>query len=148
MGLGDNAVCGTTCVDTNTDINHCGGCLPGNDCTQNPNYTTPACCGGACTDLNSDPNNCGGCTGFPNDHQCLDLLTVSSQKFAACCNGTCIDTSSSTANCGACGQSCTTGWSCVNGTCCLATGLACLSNSSCCNGTCVGSSIGHGGLCN
>jgi hypothetical protein len=48
--------CGTTCVNTATDLNNCGAC--GNVCLGGQ---LPACCAGGCTDLATDDFNCGFC---------------------------------------------------------------------------------------
>jgi hypothetical protein len=66
-------MCGSVCVDTLSDPNHCGGCT--NICGAVDGGTATcvngACgitcsggkqlCNGVCTDTQTDPNNCGGC---------------------------------------------------------------------------------------
>jgi len=60
--------CGTTCVDTNTDPQNCGGC--GKACSGQPCSggkcvamcpTTTTNCSGSCIDTKTDANNCGAC---------------------------------------------------------------------------------------
>ena len=61
-----NTVCSGTCVDTKTDLQHCGSCTTA--CTSGQTCTDGMCCNsgevvcsGACTDTSSDLSNCGGC---------------------------------------------------------------------------------------
>ena len=67
-------VCGTQCVNTQTDPNNCGTCgtacsmvLPGSSCVMGSCQCPPsqAICntgmGSYCADFQTDPNNCGGC---------------------------------------------------------------------------------------
>jgi len=48
-------LCGSHCIDPQTDAGHCGTC--GTACTG----TTPACCTGTCADLDSSTTDCGSC---------------------------------------------------------------------------------------
>jgi sugar lactone lactonase YvrE len=76
------AVCGVSCVSTQTDINNCGKC--GNSCgtaamsecirgtcSCNVGYTL---CGTTCVNLTSDPANCGLCGYNCQDSQCTQSL--------------------------------------------------------------------------
>ena len=87
---GSLATCGTTCVDTRTDTQHCGAC--GNACP-----ASWECAGGVC--------GCGGETEPPDS------------GFTICCDGTWIDGDWDDANCGACGVACDAGEACLEGTC-------------------------------
>lgn len=61
------AVCGGACVDTTSDVAHCGRC--GNVCPTGQSCIAGACacptgrtlCDGMCTDLTVDARNCGMC---------------------------------------------------------------------------------------
>lgn len=61
-----NTVCNGACVDTKTDLQHCGDCVTA--CTAGQTCMSGMCCNsgetlcnGACTDTSSDVSNCGGC---------------------------------------------------------------------------------------
>jgi hypothetical protein len=80
-------VCGTGCVDVNTDPNNCGACFvecgPGNFCTGGT-CESAACdpgeamCGEDCIDLQSDVAHCGTC-----ENAC--------GQFGDCLDGTCAE---------------------------------------------------------
>ncbi|MEC7523324.1 MAG: hypothetical protein VYE22_25820 [Myxococcota bacterium] len=87
-------VCGDGCVDTETDVRHCGAC--GRSC-DDTNATGVACVAGACAldgcvdgfeDCNGDPSD--GCEARPSDDP---------------------------DHCGACGVACEGGAACVSGRC-------------------------------
>src|SRR6185503_9282442 len=93
-------------ADTDVDLNDFGifqRCYSGEDVPANPNC----------------------------NHTCVgpDCNCVCGQTN---CNGTCRDTRSDTANCGACGNTCATGFSCVNGACSV-----CPAGWTLCNGFCT-----------
>src|SRR5690606_17731014 len=79
-------VCGTGCVDVNTDPNNCGACFvecgEGNFCTGGQCEPVAACtapeeqCGEDCVDLSSSLLHCGEC-----DNEC--------NEFDDCLDGTC-----------------------------------------------------------
>lgn len=79
--------CGTSCVDTDSDVNNCGGCNLA--CASGE-----SCVAAVCTPL---PPSCAA----PN------LL----------CGAQCVDIGSDAGNCGACGNACTGDQSCVSATC-------------------------------
>jgi hypothetical protein len=65
--------CGDACIDTQTDVNHCGNCdkvcpaVSGGVATCTRGQCGVSCaagnsaCGGKCFDLLTDPLNCGAC---------------------------------------------------------------------------------------
>jgi len=120
-------LCGTQCVDFNTDTNHCGGCdnvcpdgfiCKKGGCVCPPDMTL---CGNECVDRTSDPKNCHRCGHVcPDGDICQDGKCVASggcPSGQTDCNGTCADLSSDANNCGTCGNQCQQGQQCVNGTC-------------------------------
>lgn len=63
--------CSGTCVNLQTDVNHCGSCTAqacGGTCQSGLCCTGGKTnCGGTCVDLSSDDKHCGGCTGSTTD---------------------------------------------------------------------------------
>jgi hypothetical protein len=86
---GGTSICGTTCVDVQTSIDHCGAC--GVRCAG-----TSSCVGGRCV------STAPGC--------------VSEQTL---CSGKCVDLMTDSSNCGACGKACggDAGAACTSGAC-------------------------------
>ncbi|MBW2263743.1 MAG: hypothetical protein JRG91_17415 [Deltaproteobacteria bacterium] len=80
-------MCGTECVDVDSDPAHCGGCFSacgtdefcslGSCVTECPSYLSE--CGFACVDLEFNPAHCGAC-----DHMCA--------SWEYCSSGSCLDT--------------------------------------------------------
>lgn len=113
-------LCGNSCIDTQTDRGHCGGC--GVVCSALTNATV-ACVGGACTFVCT--------TGFAD------------------CNGVRVDgcersVANDRSNCGACGRACGAGMACAGMTC------QCQNSSDLvCDGQCIrgGGSPEHCGRC-
>lgn len=79
--------CGAECVDTNTDVRHCGDCdspcVSGEVCTAG--VCEPACpvgqteCASGCFDTDSDARHCGGCgvvcaSGICESGECADSI--------------------------------------------------------------------------
>lgn len=107
---GTKVKCTGECVDTSSDLNHCGGC--GMSC---PSFMTcggAVCqlctftiCGGDCIDTNADSENCGACGNACGPGQ-------------ACCAGSClaVNVAIDPHNCGRCGHDCQ-GGTCEYGTC-------------------------------
>ncbi|MGH2613833.1 MAG: hypothetical protein ACRDJC_01215, partial [Thermomicrobiales bacterium] len=138
---------GLVCVDTKTDIDHCGHC-------ENPCPFGMVCVGGRCScpdgktdcpdgcvDTLSDPRNCRGC-----GDECPEGWE--------CCGGDCADTQFSPANCGFCDSPCPIGdgapSSCCNGVCtnkatdggnCGQCGRQCEPGQICCRGNCWGADV-------
>jgi len=109
--------CGGSCVRTNTNRNHCGGCGIAcgatEACTSGVCVCTPDCSGRACGD-----DGCGGSCGT-----CAGGRVCGAGGACACsggltdCGGSCVDVRVDIANCGACGTSCAAGERCAAGTC-------------------------------
>ena len=130
--------CGGVCVDTQTDLDHCGGC--GQACAFA--HAAAECVGGVCqlgacdagwddcdgdpqtgceADLNSDVT-CGSC-----DNSCTapafchqGACTEQCPGELTNCGGVCVDTDTDSANCGSCGHVCSfdhAAASCVGGEC-------------------------------
>jgi hypothetical protein len=109
-------VCGTTCINPQTDNANCGGCAAtgqGVNCSA----VGKVCCDGKCIDSNStDPANCGGCTSqglgkacLPGQSCCMDGSTL-----------TCIEPLTNRDHCGptgTCGRACADNQNCINGDC-------------------------------
>lgn len=110
----DLELCGDWCVDTDTDLNHCGACnnpcqdgtCDGGSCLATcPGQTT--LCGDVCLDTLTDPLHCGGC-GLPCEpgQTCADgtcttpsacvepgnpcELDTDCCSEAICCDGFCV----------------------------------------------------------
>ena len=90
--------CGGNCVDTQSDLSHCGGCgracnqscvggncVSGSSCTQTD-------CSGACVDTNSNPLHCGACNALCAvdqiciGGQCYDYAATTDCTSCAGCN--------------------------------------------------------------
>lgn len=136
--------CGGTCVDTDIDLNNCGGCgvrPPTNgvclggvpQCFLSHNSNGLCCpfgqtnCGGTCRDLQVDLNNCGACgVHAPAGGVCLGGVPQCTAGFhnsnGLCCGagltncgGSCVSTTVDLNNCGGCGVRVPVGGSCTFG---------------------------------
>ncbi|MBI5654844.1 hypothetical protein HZC53_04305 [Candidatus Uhrbacteria bacterium] len=116
-------LCGTECVDKQTDKDNCGTCgkicSGGMDCVGGQCHCAFAGevdCLGHCTDTQVDPANCGVCgkvcdQGF----QCVAGECVCNTTT---CNGKCVDLQTDVENCGSCGKSCDSSvGTCLGGAC-------------------------------
>ena len=117
-------VCGTTCVNLQTNNANCGGC--GNLCptTGGKSCQAGVCqcpsgawdCSGTCVYLNSSSTNCGAC-----GNVCGNGRTCQSAQCACApgtfeCNGTCVNLQTDSLNCGSCGNVCGAS-TCLSGKC-------------------------------
>ncbi|MEY4514264.1 MAG: hypothetical protein RLZZ450_6386 [Pseudomonadota bacterium] len=91
-GLGTTK-CGNVCINTNTDHENCGGCVP---------PTPPQVAGVACAA--DEYCNQGVCSLI-----CTPPVTL--------CGGLCVDLLQDDANCGMCGMACGNAAACIAGTC-------------------------------
>jgi len=120
----EQTVCGTRCVDMQTDAFNCGGC--GTTCAQGTACAGGVCscpiagesvCDTGCVDLRSDSNNCGSCD-MTCDTSCSGGICTCPTDYATMCDGQCVDLQSDTDNCGACGVECSGSASgCTSGQC-------------------------------
>lgn len=118
--------CSGSCVNTQDNTSHCGGC--GNACAVGQSCNTGVCgcggglasCGGACVNTQTDSNNCGGCgVVCSGGRTCVagggggSCQCPSGTSF---CGGACVNTKTSEAHCGGCGIGCGAGQVCVTPT--------------------------------
>jgi hypothetical protein len=135
-------LCGNSCVDTDTDREHCGEC--DNECPMGAACSGGACecpreldvCDDGCVDLNADDFNCGACgLACPREQFCKsgacgcgDVPSFLCTNTFNCemvqgtpCSETCVDAISDPSNCGGCGNACEAGDnqvpSCAEGLC-------------------------------
>ncbi|NLE85055.1 MAG: hypothetical protein GX607_01515 [Myxococcales bacterium] len=146
--------CGTSCVDLQTSVAHCGDCdapcATGELCSNGTCGSECAApyeeCDGACVDTRNDAAHCGKCDDacsagtpcFGGDCGCPDDTTI--------CAGQCADLSSDPDHCGACDSPCADDELCVSGSC-VPAGAGCPLTD--CSGTCVDTqnSVAHCGAC-
>lgn len=120
-------VCGDACVDTQSDVLHCGGCdLP---CADGELCSAGSCaldcaadqvaCGGACVDLQTDADNCGGCDMpcAPGELCGMGQCVLDCPMGQEACGDSCVDTQVDAANCGGCDQACDGCQTCTAGAC-------------------------------
>jgi len=150
-----DTLCGTSCVDTNTDERHCGAC--GVACDAGETCVDGACtvscpagqelCDGGCYDLDTDVQHCGSCGTACTDGQvCAEGACVEAcPPGQELCDGGCFDLASSAQNCGACGTACGAGEVCVDGGC----ATSCPAGQEVCDGACfnLGTANDHCGAC-
>ncbi len=131
-------LCGTECVNLQTDSFHCGTCdtfCPDGLCLAGScrgcSGETPNRCGTACTDFFSDAGNCGGCgIGCTGGDVCVRGVC----QHGANCGGGNTNTNIDPQNCGTCGHVCSTG-PCAQGNCQM---LHCpAAYNKVCNGVCI-----------
>ncbi|UJR78158.1 hypothetical protein [Sandaracinus amylolyticus] len=119
------SICDGVCVDTRTDVEHCGGC--GVACP-----TGGVCEGGACrcpiglelceeqnacNTIGTSVRSCGVCRVSCDDGtQCIDGECLCPDDFLTC-RGLCVDPRTDREHCGACGVSCQWCEECVEGAC-------------------------------
>ena len=126
----NETLCGSECVDMQTDAVHCGAC--GTSCSEFEACQQGACiqvscesdltlCSGECFDVTTDVEHCGSCV-----DQC-SLSYTCSDSSCACpaerteCDGFCTETDFDRQNCGGCassgGATCSGEEACVSGKC-------------------------------
>ncbi|HEY3493732.1 MAG TPA: hypothetical protein VGK73_03555, partial [Polyangiaceae bacterium] len=132
----DESLCFGRCVDTLTNLDHCGDC--GVECPPRADCDDGQCrcpgeetiCGDECVDIQTDDAHCGSCeevcvTGaLCNDGDC-----ECPEGETECADG-CVDTDVSEEHCGECGTTCT-GGTCTDGMC------VCPTDYTNCGGVCV-----------
>lgn len=123
--LAPREVCGSQCVDTNSDPRHCGECNnrcpSGGFCSMGSCETSCAsplmACGESCVDLSTSPEHCGDCDNpCASDEMCESGGCVCAEGLADC-GGNCVDRMSSSLHCGRCDNPCDPGEACVMGMC-------------------------------
>jgi hypothetical protein len=154
--------CGGVCVDTTTDLLHCGECgkacgdgqtcvgsacstpQPAPECAADgdPCGTAGTCCGGGCVDASSDSAHCGSACEACGDGQ-------------ACCDGACTAISERE-HCGGCNVQCSEDESCCSTGCtdtsvdpqnCGECGSPCAAGTLCCLGQCAEAETDVGCAC-
>jgi len=160
-------LCGSTCVDLDTDSSHCGACDA--SCSVNATCSGAVCvcrhgfqnCDGECVNLLSDASNCGSCgTVCSTDNVCSSgTCSDSCGSGEAQCGKDCVNLLSDALNCGSCDNICTGGRICQQGSCicddeqafcgtscvdtssntshCGGCNVACVGEESCLSGTCA-----------
>ena len=147
--------CGESCIDSNVDHRHCGGCdnacEAGEFCAQGqcqrqcpPGQTL---CGEGCFDLDASPLHCGSC-----NYSCTSGEVCAAGECAPnCgdelreCDGSCRDIAVDPNHCGDCQSPCSLGWVCAAGAC----QSSCTEDLTDCDGSCrhVDSDPAHCGSC-
>jgi len=123
--LAPRTVCGSQCVDTDSDPRHCGMC--GNRCDSGAFCSEGECstscatplstCGDSCVDLSSSATHCGECDNpCGSDEMCASGGCVCADGLADC-GGACVDRMTSSAHCGRCDNPCGQEEICSAGTC-------------------------------
>ena len=135
--------CNSTCVNTDTDEDNCGGCE--NVCNSGELCVGGTCdlncpiglteCAGTCVDTDTDESNCGLCFNPCGiDEVCIaGACTLNCPSGLTNCAGNCVDTDKDEDNCGGCANTCDSGELCVSASCTV----SCQSGMTNCSGTCV-----------
>ena len=148
--------CGSSCIDTQNDVLHCGAC--DSPCQAVANALSVCAlgeCGLAChsgflncdgkretgCEVNSkfDPKHCGACGNACQSGELCNAGTceLSCGGGTTECGGMCVDLKTDEANCGACAKACADGQNCVGGQCKLSCGGGTIE----CNGMCVDTKV-------
>ncbi len=156
-------------VDTNSDMNNCGGCgkqcqAPANgtatcsngECKKTCPLGTPDLCGDQCVSLLTDATHCGACAtscsalglgAWCRNGACtLDCPTAGETR----CSGSCVNLlGNDDSDCGKCGNRCPTHYHCASGSCALDAGCTSCPTALCCSpNKCVYLSGDHSYECN
>ncbi len=162
-GCGALTTCGASCVDTQTDLENCGGCDKPVGVNQTCVAGKPVCVAGY-GNCDADPTDCEVNTQIDVDH-CGSCPNVC-KDGALCDGGTCQCAPNTPNDCGtSCEQCCNSG-QCSDGDSCTAdicdagvcsAGAACAGGGSCCAGTgcfaccgdsdCLGGKVCSGNQC-
>jgi hypothetical protein len=137
-------VCGSSCVNTSSDVNNCGNCAT--KCTTGQECRASACqcltglsaCSLGCADLKADAKNCGNCGNVCSAGQVCSngSCTSGCVQGQTLCGSSCVDVATSSTHCGGCDRPCSiAGQSCSAGSC------TCANGRSLCNGSCVDTAI-------
>lgn len=127
-------LCGSTCMNTQSDVTNCGGCgtrcSVGQTCNAGRCTTpTPTCsgsgervCSNGCTSLYTDVRNCGACgTTCASGQTCAggvcNTPAPSCGAGLTLCGSVCVNLQTSHDQCGACGSICDSTWTCSAGRC-------------------------------
>ncbi|MFT3924185.1 MAG: hypothetical protein QM778_16745 [Myxococcales bacterium] len=112
--------CGTSsCVDTDTDLLHCGTCS--NACPSGASCSSGTCtcpagfelCGGRCVDVSRDAAHCGSCgKSCGTGSVCTNGACACSDGLDSC-GGACVELASDPENCSGCGVVCGPGKFCT-----------------------------------
>jgi Stigma-specific protein, Stig1 len=125
-----STVCDGVCVDTTSNVQHCGtcqgACKAGEAC--NAGTCEIACpggqvaCGGLCYQLSNDLQHCGSCTVAckPGEVCGNGLCTSNCPTGQDNCGGSCADLQTDPKHCGACATACGPNDECVTGKCVIA----------------------------
>jgi len=118
-------VCGSRCVDLDTDPRNCGGC--GTTCDSDTFCDRGSCgsscgsglaeCGSSCVNFGSDPMHCGRCDNACTETEVCVGGSCRCPDGAFDCDGECVDLMTSPSNCGGCGMACEEDEVCEAGDC-------------------------------
>lgn len=130
--------CNGSCVNTQTNNLHCGGCS--RRCSTSYTCQNGKClcppgtrrCGTVCINVfSNDRNHCGGCNLQCNNDEACTNGKCTCNNGGLSCGGTCVLPNSNTDHCGKCYNKCSLGMSCSNGRC------VCRSGQTLCSSSCV-----------
>ena len=129
-------VCSGACVDTDTDMAHCGSCeavcdesraggpnpicIGGSCLHSDPCIPPRQICFGACVAPWSDNDNCGACKvtcDVANGFTCIAGQCACVNINRTDCGGVCVDTASDPKHCGSCSSECKPQQLCLAGHC-------------------------------